>query len=347
MSEQRIQFGYDKDAVWKRVRDRLSVFLDTNCWINMADGKGEGAVQVREKLSELVTSGRVYCPLSWGILEELFEQSGPSLERTARLMEQLSLNAIFVNREELYFWELSRSVRRFLGQDVDESLNGLFAPPAAFVGSAPSITIALPGGFALSPEAQAHAQAFMKERLSLIGVAELAEGLGGSKKDRTPPAYSDAAKKAKEVFGGNMKKLFIEEAGNSFQMFITPLLRRYWPTAMVSWLEKFKCAGDDEAWFLKAFAELPALHNYTDIMVVASSQPDRKDKYNHFMDNEIMAAPLVYANVFVSADRGIKDIATNRTKILSRTKCEYCDGLDDLKMWLTKMLRSSNWRKDE
>ncbi len=37
MSRQTIQFGYDKDAVWNRVSGRLSVFLDTNCWINMFD----------------------------------------------------------------------------------------------------------------------------------------------------------------------------------------------------------------------------------------------------------------------------------------------------------------------
>ena len=41
MSTQTIQFGYDKDAVWDRVHGRVSVFLDTNCWINMADGKTE------------------------------------------------------------------------------------------------------------------------------------------------------------------------------------------------------------------------------------------------------------------------------------------------------------------
>src|SRR5207302_5787157 len=168
-----------KDAVWNRVSGRFSVFLDTNCWINMADGKKEASARAREKLRELVASGRVYCPLSWGILEELFDQSGPSLPRTASLMEELSLNAIFINREELYAWELSQSVRRFLGRPAGDSFNGLFVPPAAFVGSRPCVSLDLPEGDSLSPEAQAHAQAFMKRELSKIGVVELGEKMGG------------------------------------------------------------------------------------------------------------------------------------------------------------------------
>ena len=77
------------------------------------------------------------------------------------------------------------------------------------------------------------------------------------------------------------------------------------------------------------------LHNFIDIMVVADSQPDRKDDFNHFMDNEIMVAPLAYANVFASRDRAIRDMLRNRTKILSRTKCHYCDTFDALEAWLT------------
>lgn len=338
MGRETIAFGYDKDAVWNRVQGRLSVFLDTNCWIDMADGKKDTAARVREKLRQLVVAGRVFCPLSWGILEELFDQSGPSLTRTASLMEELSLNAIFPMREELYVWELSRSVRRFLGGPADDSLNGLFVPPAAFVGSGPCVSFELPDGVSLGPEARAHAQAFMKRELSKIGVVELATKMAGSRMDRTPPAYSEVAKKAKELINGNKKQIFLAEASNSFRLYIAPLVDRYPLEVMQGWSEQFGPPENEEAWFLNLLAELPALHNYTDVMVVASSQPDRKDKYNHFMDNEIMVAPLVYADVFVTGDKGIRDIVGSRTKILSRSKCRYCDSLSTLETWLVSNL---------
>ncbi len=102
MSTQKIEFGFDKDAVWRRVNGRISVFLDMMCWIEMRDGANETACRVRDRLKALVASGHVFCPLSWGILEELFKQSGERLKITSRLMEELSLNAIFVMRKELY-----------------------------------------------------------------------------------------------------------------------------------------------------------------------------------------------------------------------------------------------------
>jgi hypothetical protein len=334
MKTQKIELGFDKDAVWNKVAGRLSVFMDTNCWIDMADETNDTACRVRDKLRDLVASGGVFCPLSWGILEELFKQSGESLQRTASLMEELSLNAIFVMRTELYQWELSRSVRRFRGEPADDSLKGLFVPPAAFVGLGPCLV--WNADVPLSPEAQENAQAYVKYNLLKIGVVELAEKMGGSKLDETPPAYSEAAKKVKEKFKGNKKKLFLEEAGNCFYMYITPLLLKYPEQVIASWSAQFGPPDDEEAWFLTALVELPALHNFIDIMVVADSQPERKDKYNHFMDNEIMVAPLAYATVFVSKDKAIRDMLRNRTKILSRIKCQYCDSLDALETWLTE-----------
>lgn len=223
---------------------------------------------------------------------------------------------------------------RLLGEAVEDSLNGLFAPPAAFVGSGPSLV--WNAEVPLSAESQDNARAYMKCNRSKIGVVELAEKMGWSKLDETPPAYSEAAKKVKERFKGNKKKLFLEEADNCFSMYIRPLLLKYPPEVMLAWLAQFSSPDDEEAFFLKALAQLPALHNFIDIMIVADSLPTRKDEYNDFMDNEIMVAPLAYATVFVSKDKAIRDMLWNRTKILSRTKCRYCDGLDDLQTWLTE-----------
>ena len=103
---------------------------------------------------------------------------------------------------------------------------------------------------------------------------------------------------------------------------------------MAGWLAQFVTSGDEAAFFAKALAELPALHNFIDVMVVADSHPTRKDHYNHFMDNEIMVAPLVYADAFASLDKGIRDMLQCRTKILGRTKCRYLDSLESLEAWL-------------
>jgi len=335
--KQTIQFSFDKEAVTKRVGGRRSLFLDTNCWIDMVDNPDRTACRVRDRLKELVASVRVFCPLSWGLLEELFLQSGESLFRAAELMEELSLNTVYVMRTELFRWELDRSLRRFRGVATADSLDGLYAPPAAFVGSAPAVTFDCPEGLSIGPEALASARAFMTENLSKIGIVELTRLTGGRGPRAAPPRYSEAAK-AMRKHKGNKEHLFVVEASNCFHMYVLPHLDAYQPQLISSWCSRFGQPTDEGRWLRNALAELPALNNFVDVMIVADTQPERKDSNNHFMDNEIMVAPLAYADVFVSRDKGIRDVLRNRTKILSRTKCQYLDSLAALERWLDRLL---------
>jgi len=249
-------------------------------------------------------------------------------------MEELSLNAIFVMRTELYEWELSRSMDRLCGGVAHDSLQGLFAPPAAFLGS--TFQPIVDADFCLGPETQEKGEVHMKDKLAKIGVVELAEKVGEAKLNETPPAYSVAAKKVREEFKGDKKKLFLAEASECFCMYIKPPLLQYPLHMITAWAQQFGSRHDEEAWILKMLAEFPALHNYIDVMMVADTQPDRKDTNNHFFDNEILVAPFAYASVFVAKDKGIRDMLKNRMGILSRTKCQYCDSLDALETWLTK-----------
>ncbi|MHB0958790.1 MAG: hypothetical protein ACYC0X_15405 [Pirellulaceae bacterium] len=344
MAKQTIQFEFDTESVWNTVHRRHCVFLDTNAWIHMLDEVDETAGQVRDTLQATVAAGKVFCPVSWGILEELFLQAGESLPRTAALMEELSLNACFVPRTEVYQWEFVRSVGRWLGAQFDDSLKGLFTNAAAFTGSRPCVTFELPDDETLTPEAVANAQAEFQREMASTGIAELTRRMArGPRIGDSPPAYSEAAKKAKETFKGNRNKLFVAEAENCFRMYIRPLLGpRLSPTTTdvlptpraLKWLAQFAGPGGEEGWYRRALAQLPALHNFVDLMVEADMQPNRKDSNNHFMDNEIITAPLAYADVIVSRDKGIRHLLRNHKEILARTKCQYCENLGELEMWL-------------
>ena len=221
-----------------------------------------------------------------------------------------------------------------MGSPVDESLNGLFTTPAAFVGSRPAVTFDLPDGQTISPEVAADARVHFQEEMGKIGIVAMATEMSGQAPAGTPPAHSEAAKKAMEKFKGNKSKLFVAEAANCFAMYVTPLLKRFPPEASVLWLKQFAGPGGEEGWFRRALVELPALYNFVDIMVAMDKQPARKDKHNHFVDNEIVAVPLAYTDVFAAKDKGIRDLLRNRTQILARTTCVYCDGLTELEAWL-------------
>lgn len=105
--------------------------------------------------------------------------------------------------------------------------------------------------------------------------------------------------------------------------------------ASQKWLAQFAGPGGDEGFYRPLLVELPALHNFVDLMVETDMQPSRKDSNNHFMDNEILVAPFAYADVFVSKDKGIRNLLRNTNRhLLARTKCQYCDNLTELEKWL-------------
>ena len=302
MAKQAIQFEFDAETVWNRVRGRRCVVLDTNAWIHMSDEVDDTARRVRDDLRVRVARGTVFCPVSWGTLEELFLQAGASLPRTAALMEELSLNACIIMRKELFQWEFARSLGRCLGAPLDVTLRGLFTNPSAFIGSRPCVTFDFHDDQVLGPLGVANAQAEFQKEMAAIGISELTRWMtDGERLDDTPPAYSDAAKTAKELYNSDRNKLFAAEALNCIIMYIRPLLGpRISPNSSdvfltaesQKWLAQFAGPGGDEGFYRRLLVELPALHNFVDLMVEADMQPSRKDSNNHFMDNEIMVAPL-------------------------------------------------------
>jgi hypothetical protein len=332
VATKKLQLGFDNESAWNKVKDRLSVFMDMNCWINMRDEKCPVAVAVSDRLKDLVLGGQVVCPLSWGLIEELFTQSPGLRQRTARLMEELSLNVTYVMRREAFDWEIARSIRRLAGEKVDDSLNGLFAPVAAFSGS--QFAVEFPEDYPIETVDQELVRAIAKQELGMIGLAQLVDTLNvPPNEDHQPPAYSEAATKAMAMAKGDKNKLLKMEATEIFSMYVLPSLGRFPPDVVAQWMASLVNHGKQTALTLDSFLGLPALCNYVEIMATVDSQPSRKDKNNDFFDYEIMAVPLAYSSAFVSKDKGIKHLLRQRTQILKRTGCHYCDGLEALDQW--------------
>src|SRR3954454_13523865 len=101
MASRTISCTFDRDAVWRKVRDRKPVVLDMNCWINRGDDKSPLATRVKGTLRRLVSDGMIFCPLSFGLICELYKQAEESRLRVGTLMEKLSLTRQSRNQEGL------------------------------------------------------------------------------------------------------------------------------------------------------------------------------------------------------------------------------------------------------
>jgi hypothetical protein len=332
---------FPKDAVWTKVRDRKPVVLDMNCWINMADDKYESATGVKSTLQELVSDGLVFCPLSFGLICELYKQAEASRLRVGTLMEELSLNVSYASREEIFAWEVEQAVGRLADVGpIDLSTYELYVPVVAYLTS--RFHLKVPEGF---PSAYMEdVTRKVKERAESLTFTELLT-MRGTRRDDTfihsikeipAPKYSEEAKRTWAFVKGDKQKIQRIEAETVFKQYIQPAIQRMPWAVQAKFLNFINTAPKDKyGGFLGELSNhLPAIRNYMELMATITQNPTRRDKINDFFDFEIMPIPLAYASVFVAQDKGIRDVLQNRTEILKRTACRYCFDLAELEEWL-------------
>lgn len=81
-----------EDIYYKYVRGRTLIYMDQNVWIDLEEGKYPAVLVL---LRELKRRGRILCPLSFALVEELFDQPTQEFrQRRAKLMDELSGGAI-------------------------------------------------------------------------------------------------------------------------------------------------------------------------------------------------------------------------------------------------------------
>jgi hypothetical protein len=80
-------------------------------------------------------------------------------------------------------WEIARSLRRLASEEVDDNLNGLFAPVAAFSGS--QFPVEFPEDYLLEKVDQELVRAIAKQELGMIGlpILRLARKRGVTRKN--------------------------------------------------------------------------------------------------------------------------------------------------------------------
>jgi hypothetical protein len=332
---------FDKEAVWRKVRDRKPVVLDMNCWINMGDDKSPLATRVKGTLLKRVSEEAIFCPLSFGLICELYKQAEDSRLRVGTLMEQLSLNVSYASREEIFAWEVERAVRRLADAGpIDLSTYELYVPVLAYITS--RFHLEFPEGFPAE-----HIEDFtkkLKERVECLTFTELLTMRAARKGDRIfdfikklpAPKYSEEAKRTWDMVKGDKERIQRVESETIFKQYIQPAIRKLPLVVQAKFLEYLQTAPKDRygGCLGDLITHMPAVQNHMELMAAITQQPTRKDKINDFFDNEIMPVPLAYASVFVAQDKGIRDVLRNRTEILKRNSCRYCFDLAELEEWL-------------
>jgi hypothetical protein len=340
-----IACSFDKEAVWNKVVNRQSVVLDMNAWINLADEKTSDCARVKAILEEGVSRGLIFCPLSFGIISELYKQEEDSCLRVGSLMEKLSLNVSYVNREEVFSWEVERCVRRLAGVGpIDLSLSGLYAPVIAYLGT----RFELKYQGAIPAEKMKEFANLVAERSNSLTFTDLlkmrasrpGDGIFGYAKSFSVPDNSEKRKQIWDALKGDRKKILRNETESVYRLYIAPAINRLPANVKLDFWKYICTAAKDEYGGVlgEMLNYLPSIRNHIELMAAASQNPTRRDKSNDFFDFEVIPVPFAYASVFVAKDRGIRDLLKNRTTILKRSECHYCFELTDLERWLNELM---------
>jgi hypothetical protein len=330
-----VRYECDGEKVWEKIKNRKAVFLDTMVWINMADGKPE-AQPLRSKLQERVQAGVVFCPLSAPLIWELYKQEFSEL-RTGTLMEELSLNVAFSQESEVYKWEVECFAKRIAKLDAEPCPNKmLFVPAVAYLASAFSLTF--PVGTPRETIQQIGKMAC--DRVNAMRLSELLTLRKGQMRDyigNLPmQPYKQKTQELLKSTNGSREKVWQTEATTVFKNNFRPAFRAL-PITLMPHVAKFgeSVEQDKVAERLRAlFNELPALHNYIEVMARASDDPNRNDKPNDFFDLEMMAIPLAYAHAFITLDRWMRSRFLQPGKFLKQNNCKFCATYAELESWL-------------
>jgi hypothetical protein len=307
---------FDKEAVWRKVRHRKPVVLDMNCWINLGDDKSPLATRIKGTLLRRVSEEAIFCPLSFGLICELYKQAEDSRFRVGTLMEQLSLNVSCASREEIFAWEVERAVRGLADAGpIDLSTYELYVPVLAYLTSL--FHLEFPEAFPAE-----HIEDFtkkLKERVDSLTFTELLTMRVARKSDKIfdfikqfpAPKYSEEAKRTWDMVKGDKNKIQRIESETIFKQYIQPAIRKLPLPVQAKFLEYLQTAPKDKygGCLGDLITHMPAVQNHMELMAAITQQPTRKDKINDFFDNEIMPVPLGYASVFVAEDKGIRDAA--------------------------------------
>jgi len=327
-------------SIANKVSERIAIPLDMNVWNFLARDVSAEATRAKELLTNLVVDGKVFCPLTFSVITELFKQNYESALRTATLMDQLSLNVCFALDKEIYNKEVRSFLQRFVdGKEIRLSKNEIYVPVSAFLGSFGNLQF--PAEF---PGAEEQRQEFtqnVSKRLASLKLTDIVNMLKESLplslfQQQSPPEYTEVWKERWEYAKGNKAKMREVEQDNYVRQVLIPELQNESLKLPSEAIQRFKDyikslpQNSPALASTKILEHMPALKNAIQIMTITGYDPTRKATMNDFFDIQMMLTPLAYADAFVSTDKWIRHLLTTSRSIFETEGAVCISSLSEL-----------------
>lgn len=312
--ERIVQIDLRDPELSEKARKRLSVLLDMNVWIDLAEGKEKRATQLREQLQRLVKRGRLFCPLAPTIIWELYRQSYASVIKVAELMEELSLGIAFAPTEEVYQHEVDAAFEAIRGCTTPRAVSSdqLFVPIVAHISSVAQIHFPNAAAFK-DPEQLSRDFASQLLKIGLVDFCRMTyDSL--SQVALQVPGFAETGIRRKEIAGESREKARRVEEEAAMRSLVTPRLialhrRLPWHLKLEFYKQLVGLPTDRYGGVTRHLLGLmPSVEHRINVFSRVGRDPGRRDRINDFFDLELIMAPYVYSTALVTRDKWIRYI---------------------------------------
>jgi hypothetical protein len=297
----------------EKAKNRLSVLLDMNVWIDLSEEKNQQALRLREKLQRLTKRGALFCPLTPTIIWELYRQSQTSAIKTATLMEELSLGISFAPTEEIYLHEVDAAFEAIYrgAKPVVDPVN-LYVPIIAQTSSIAQISFPNAAAFK-DPNELADMLGQQLRNMGLVDFCSLMPSLF-SQPESPAPGFKAAGSWKREFAGKSREKARRVEEEAVLRSTVTPRItelydRLPWHMQLEFYARLEKLPRDRYGGFARQLiSSMPSVNHRIEVLSLVGQDPGRNDRMTDFFDLELIMAPYVYSTTLVTKDGWIRSI---------------------------------------
>ncbi len=300
--------------------------------------------RLRHSLSNLVKEGIIFCPLSSATILELCKQNIGTRLKRAELMEELSLNACFAPKDELFQWEIEAFLMSSLSKRVYDIPNDkIFVPVTGYLNSRFSVEV----DANLPEEIVSREKKIFEDEINKVSSLTLTEFVCTEKQNnlykllesKVPKQYSQAREFQRQISGGNKEEIIKLNENQCYEIFIKPTLDGLPEEIKPLFSEHFKILfkGGETRGINAVLKSLPSMNNLVEITSIAGLDTNRKYSAPDFFDIDMVAIPLAYAQAFVTRDGWIRDILEKSPTILKRGNCKFFSEMSSFETWLNQI----------
>lgn len=326
MNKYNIKFRNNVD--YNILNGREIIYLDSNAWIDLADEKTQTAKILKELLLILVKDHKIFCPLNFPTLSELYNQSYTSMLRVGELMNSLSLNFSFSFSKDIWSHEVVKFVFSYLN-NVEYTLSNqvLFVPFIGYLSSNASLTFPEDS----DTEKEMVLYKILKNKISKMTLSEfikLSNGLENRHQKNLANKIQNDWNDRWDRNNGDRKKIRIEIENIIANEVLLPLLRNINTNLtkdqllqITNYIASFPKDNKGRA-FNSIIKNMPSLKNEVEIWSAAQLDRNRKITMNDFFDLENIPIPLAYSNYFLARDKWVRHLL-KITNLPRQNNCHY------------------------